>query len=112
MPRSSNVTDDIAVLKYNTCIAALMEYLNGLEARQDARHARGDARAAGCCWHRSRRTSPMSWWQHVNQDPNSSVHSQPWPAYDEAALRRETVTIVVQVNGKVRGQVEMPPEVE
>ena len=44
-----------------------------------------------------------------------SVHQQHWPAYDEAALRREKVTIVVQVDSRVRGRVELPagtPEAE
>ena len=31
-----------------------------------------------------------------------------WPAVDESALVQDTVTLVVQVNGKLRGQVDMP----
>ena len=50
-------------------------------------------------------------WQHVGS-PKQSIHHQAWPVYDEAALRRATDTIVVQVNGKVRGQVEMSPEAD
>lgn len=36
-----------------------------------------------------------------------SVHTQAWPEVDEAAATRDTVTIGVQVNGKVRGQVDI-----
>ena len=36
-----------------------------------------------------------------------SVHNQPWPSYDEAQLVEDTVTIVVQVNGKLRGHMEV-----
>jgi leucyl-tRNA synthetase len=32
-----------------------------------------------------------------------------WPAADEALLAQETVTCVVQVNGKVRGKLDVPP---
>jgi leucyl-tRNA synthetase len=38
----------------------------------------------------------------------TSVLSEPWEEYDADAVVEETVTIVVQVNGKVRGRVEMP----
>ena len=86
-----------------------MEYLNSLEARQDA-VTREELRAlllllAPFAPYIRRICGSM-------QRPKRSVHSQPWPAYDEAALRRETVTIVVLVNGRVRGQLEMPPEAD
>jgi leucyl-tRNA synthetase len=32
----------------------------------------------------------------------------PWPAADEAALRRDEIELVVQVNGKLRGSVRVP----
>jgi leucyl-tRNA synthetase len=35
------------------------------------------------------------------------VHEQPWPTYDEGALASELVTLVVQVDGAVRGRVEV-----
>jgi leucyl-tRNA synthetase len=38
-----------------------------------------------------------------------SVHAQDWPGYDPAALRTATVTVPVQVNGKVRHTIELPP---
>ncbi|HKF74746.1 MAG TPA: class I tRNA ligase family protein, partial [Candidatus Dormibacteraeota bacterium] len=37
-----------------------------------------------------------------------SVHQQPWPAHDEAALVREAVTLVVQVDGRVRARLRVP----
>ncbi|HET6774210.1 MAG TPA: leucine--tRNA ligase [Acidimicrobiales bacterium] len=37
-----------------------------------------------------------------------SVHEQPWPTYDEGALASDRVTLVVQVDGAVRGRVEVP----
>jgi leucyl-tRNA synthetase len=40
-----------------------------------------------------------------------SVHRQSWPSYDPAALVADTVTIVIQVNGKLRGSFEAPAEV-
>ncbi len=43
-------------------------------------------------------------------DENSSVHSQAWPEYDEEALKVDSVEIVLQVNGKVRGRLVVPAE--
>ena len=33
-----------------------------------------------------------------------SIHTEPWPAYDEALLKDETLVIAVQINGKTRGE--------
>ncbi|MCY3575942.1 MAG: leucine--tRNA ligase [bacterium] len=39
------------------------------------------------------------------------IHAEPWPTADEAKLVLETVTMVVQVNGKVRDRIEVPADV-
>ncbi len=40
------------------------------------------------------------------------VHEQPWPEADPAKLVDDTVTMVVQVNGKVRDRLEVPSDVD
>jgi leucyl-tRNA synthetase len=40
----------------------------------------------------------------------NSVHRQPWPILDESALRRDTIPLVIQVKGKVRGSLEVPAD--
>ena len=37
-----------------------------------------------------------------------SVHTQPWPEVDEAAAKEDEITLVVQVNGKVRDRIQVP----
>jgi leucyl-tRNA synthetase len=39
-----------------------------------------------------------------------SVHRQPWPTYDPALTLDDTVEVVVQVNGKVRDRIMLPPD--
>ena len=53
-------------------------------------------------------------WQRLgaNPDGDNSVHLQRWPQADGAALRRDTVTLVIQVKGKVRGQLEVPADAD
>jgi len=41
-----------------------------------------------------------------------SVHQQPWPAWDAAQVVAGTVTLVVQVNGKVRDRIQVPSDVD
>ena len=49
-------------------------------------------------------------WRQLGH--GTTVHRDSWPSWDEAALRTDEVTIVIQVNGKVRGQIESPAEAE
>lgn len=44
-------------------------------------------------------------WEHLGYD--GSVHDQPWPSYDEKALVKDTVEIVVQINGKIKEKLEI-----
>ena len=45
-------------------------------------------------------------WQRLGH--RSSIAFAPWPAFDEAKLARDTMVIGIQVNGKLRGQIEVP----
>ena len=49
-------------------------------------------------------------WQQLGQP--YSIHLQPWPEADAALAADELITLVVQVNGKVRGKVEVPAGIE
>ncbi len=48
-------------------------------------------------------------WHSTGHD--DSVHEQPWPGFDPALLVDEFITVVVQVNGKVRDKLEVPADV-
>lgn len=45
-------------------------------------------------------------WEHLGYE--GSVHEQSWPSYDESALVKDTVEIVVQVNGKIKEKINIP----
>jgi leucyl-tRNA synthetase len=53
-------------------------------------------------------------WHRLGADPegNDSIHREPWPQCDASALERDTLTVVIQVKGKVRGQLEVPATVD
>ena len=45
-------------------------------------------------------------WEHLELE--GSVHEQSWPEYDESALVKDTVEIVVQINGKIKEKINIP----
>ncbi len=46
-------------------------------------------------------------WDRMNQ--KGSIHNQEWPDYSEQALQRDEVTVVIQINGKVRDKIQVRP---
>jgi leucyl-tRNA synthetase len=47
-------------------------------------------------------------WSRLGGESSGSVHRQRWPIADPEALVRDTVALVIQVKGKVRGNLEVP----
>ncbi len=50
-------------------------------------------------------------WEHRHPD-EAPLHAQPWPTFDPDLVRAERVTMVVQVNGKVRDRIEVDPSID
>jgi leucyl-tRNA synthetase len=105
------VTDDMEAFSFNTMIAALMEFNNYLMKAKETPVVRSEA------WQEAIRalilllapTAPHlseELWQRIGGP--YSVHNQAWPAYDAAAAADEAITLVVQVNGKVRDRLSVP----
>jgi leucyl-tRNA synthetase len=40
-----------------------------------------------------------------------SVHEQPWPGWDEAQISAQEITLIVQVNGKLRDRIGVPADI-
>jgi leucyl-tRNA synthetase len=53
-------------------------------------------------------------WQKLgaNSDGQSSLHNQAWPLADASALVRATLPLVIQVQGKMRGTLEVPADAD
>ncbi len=98
------VTSDLETLGFNTAIAALMSYVNEL-TKLERSHPE-DLRALAIL------VAPFA--PHFGEEvfqllgERESIFLEPWPSYDEALCKAETVTLVVQVNGKKRGTCEVP----
>ncbi|MEC9460196.1 MAG: leucine--tRNA ligase [SAR324 cluster bacterium] len=102
--------EDLQNFRFNTAIAAVMAFRNVLKA---------EAGAAGsdvwkeCLEGMLLMLAPIA--PHITEElwekikPGcGSIHQQAWPEYDESLIVEDMVTLVVQVNGKVRDRLEMP----
>ena len=109
------VTDDIEAFKFNTALAALMEFNNGLIK------AKATAVYDTAAWREAMRSlilmiAPLmphvseELWQRIGGA--YSVHTQAWPEWDEEAAADETITLIAQINGKVRGRIDVPAGID
>lgn len=109
------VSQDLHELSFNTAIAALMECVNELYhiKAEDAYEAENWQWALQNLVQLLAPFAPHIaeelWHQLGNKE---SVHASGWPAYDETYLTSDTVTIVVQVNGKVRANIQIAKDSE
>ena len=103
--------NDLERFKFNTAIASLMEFSNHLskvwaEASIDAGTWRECVRAFLLILAPIAPHLAEELWERAGHP--YSVHRQPFPAWDEELAAEETVTLVVQVNGRVRDRIEVP----
>jgi leucyl-tRNA synthetase len=110
------VTHDIENFEFNTAIAAFMEYLNYL---YECRRGQEVIAISPALWREglevfARLLAPIApfiaeeVWQEVLGHKGQSVHQLPWLSHDDSALAVDEVTVVVQVNGKLRDQLTVP----
>jgi leucyl-tRNA synthetase len=104
------VSEDIDTFSFNTAVAALMSYSNGLLK------ARSSAVVSDPAWEEAVRTiillmAPITphlseeLWERVGG--TYSVHTQPWPDWDEELARPDMIEMPVQINGKLRARFEV-----
>ena len=108
------VGDGLESFGFNTAVAALMALRNTLEdvQRQDnvSREAWDDA-----IRHMLLLMAPFTpfiseeLWQRIGGE--GSVHMQPWPEYDPEVAAEDEITLVVQINGKVRDRIQVPANI-
>jgi leucyl-tRNA synthetase len=105
------VTQDLERLRLNTMIAALMEFTNYLtRVREEGTVDISDwgeavdtllLLLAPACPHMAEEL-----WQLTGHE--YSIHNQSWPQWDEELARDEELTLIVQVNGKLRDRITVP----
>jgi leucyl-tRNA synthetase len=108
------VTQDLEKLRLNTMIAALMEFTNYLVRVKETGLVTPSA------WEEAVKnfilllapTAPHlaeELWQQTGHE--YSIHNQSWPKWDEEIARDEELTLIVQVNGKLRDRIMVPTSI-
>ena len=109
------VTEDLEAKRFNTAIASMMELTNDMQRLRD------EGTADASAWGEATRLLALmlappcphiaeELWQRGGGA--YSVHHQSWPEYDASAIVRDTVDVVVQVNGKVRDRIAVAPDTD
>jgi leucyl-tRNA synthetase len=97
------VTEDFESLGFNTAISQMMIFVNACYKAGSCPRAYAEAfiKMLSCiCPHIGEEM-----WSLLGH--GESLAREPWPVWDEAALKEDTLQIPVQVNGKVRATVEI-----
>lgn len=102
------LTDDIRGFGFNTAVAALMEFLNAVSQKTKT-ISEGQLREVVETL--VLLVSPFAphiageLWEKLGHD---EISRQPWPKYNPELIKSDDVLIVIQINGKLRGKVEVP----
>jgi leucyl-tRNA synthetase len=109
------VTGDLDRFKYNTAISSLMEYTTQISEQ----HRQGQVSVNVWTTALDNLLIMMSpivphlteeLWESIGN--SFSIHKQEWPKYDSDLATHEEITLVVQVNGKLRDRIQAPAELE
>ncbi|HHW43902.1 MAG TPA: leucine--tRNA ligase [Desulfotomaculum sp.] len=111
------VTEDIGNrFNFNTAVSAIMELVNGLyQYKELPATDREPAVLREAVEHLLILLAPFA--PHITEElwevtgHRESIHKQPWPEYDPEAIVEEEITIVVQINGRVRERVVVPADI-
>ena len=111
------VTDDLEHYKFNTAISTLMILMNAIDKYKcEASQAGKQALLNRTLKDLVLLLSPYAphlceeLWREKMGGQEESIALAVWPKHDESALKQDVMTIVGQVNGKVRGQFSVPSE--
>lgn len=115
-----SVTEDLSNFKYNTAIASLMEFVNtlyskipqGAEKSSEGTFEPWQNAISSLCLLIAPFAPHLAeevWVEILGR--NFSVHTSPWPDYNPNLVKTDVVTVVVQVNGKLRASLSVSPEV-
>ena len=103
------VGEDTARLSYNTAIAAMMEYMNTLRKGDRTPHRDEVRPLVQLVAPYAPHIAEELWEKLGNQE---SVMDGGWPVFNAALAREDFLQLAVQVNGKLRGTVSVPREID
>ena len=110
------VTRDIEDEKFNTAVASMMEMVNGLYKIKESQEIDMSDEWRFALESLIQILAPFAphiteeLWHEMGHD--DTVHVGRWPKWDEKYLKSSVMTIIVQVNGKLRAKLELPSDID
>ena len=110
------VTRDIEDEKFNTAVASMMEMVNGLYKIKESHGIDMSDEWRFALESLIQILAPFAphiteeLWHEMGHD--DTVHVGHWPKWDEKYLKSSVMTIIVQVNGKLRAKLELPSDMD
>ena len=110
------VTRDIEDEKFNTAVAAMMEMVNGLYKLKETHGMQATETWQFTLESLLQILAPFAphiteeLWQELGH--TDTIHVNHWPKWDEKYLVSDVITIIVQVNGKLRSKLELPADID
>src|SRR2546428_5845162 len=98
------VTADTESLNYNTAIAAMMEYVNEVRSAECGVRSAMEPLLVLLAPYAPHLAEEL--WSALGHD--ATIFTAPWPGYDDRIAAGGDVEIAVQVNGKLRGLINVP----
>ncbi len=110
------VTQDIENFKFNTAISSLMILVNEME-KAPTLELEDLEKLLKLLAPFAPHLAEELWQKYITKVPDSkfqikfSIHSQEWPKYDPNLVKEDKITLIIQVNGKVRDKMEVPADI-
>ena len=115
----NNVTKDIQKFHYNTAISSIMEFVNLLyeKLQTNTQEKNNDGKLKSAEWNKALVTlvkllSPFAphiceeiWVEHLGCE--FTIHKSSWPQFNPEFIKEEKVTVIIQINGKLRSQLSL-----
>jgi len=101
---NKKIEEDLEATKFNTAVAAFMEFLNFVFSNKKEIGKDTIERLLILLAPFTPYITEELWYQLDHRD---SIHKQKWPKYDPRLVKEKIITLVIQVNGKVRDKIEV-----
>jgi len=105
---NKKIEGDLGATKFNTAVAAFMEFLNFAFLNKKEISKDTIERFLILLSPFAPHITEELWHQLDHKD---SIHKQKWPKYDPRLIKEEIITLVIQVNGRVRDKIEVEADI-
>ncbi|MEO6729085.1 MAG: class I tRNA ligase family protein, partial [Candidatus Dojkabacteria bacterium] len=102
------ISEDTEVLSFNTAIARFMEFINAISTFEKIDKSVWETFIKVLAPYAPFITEEL--WEKLGN--TYSIHLQKWPEFDPELIKDDVITMGVQINGKVRGTIQISPEAE